>query len=300
MSVIVAAAGTVISADLPAARIDGIAEISGTYTASAKVASASALAVEVRGQHRGLLLVGLFKLTKALLLSLAGLGVLHFMHHDLAMAVEHLAGRFRLDPEGHIVNMIIAKAQLLNVQKLEWIGIGMFSYAALCLIEGAGLVMRKVWAEYITIVMTAIALPGEIYEIFRHVTSLRVALFLVNVAVLFYLLSFARRKNHASNVWNLSKIRRAQRKLSSALFASLKLTVFVLSGVLELLFFFTSDVSIGAVLGIRYFKILLNHSKKTAGGLIENANVVETTVTKQTANSASFPFQCAIPSPKVP
>ena len=297
MSMLVATVGTVISPDSPAARIGGIAEISETRTASGKVDIVSRPAVEDRGQHRGLLLVGIFKLTKTLLLSLAGFGVLHFMHNDLATALQHLASRFRLDPEGHIVSTVTTKAQLLNGQKLEWIAIGMFVYAALCLIEGVGLVMRKAWAEYITIVMTAIALPGEIFEILRHVTSLRVALFVLNAAVLLYLLSLAHKKNNASNVWNLSTIRRIQMKACSVLITSLRGMVFVLIGVLELMFFFTSDVSIGAILGFRYLKILLNRPKKAKGALVENANVIETKVTMQSANAASLPFQCAIPAP---
>jgi uncharacterized membrane protein (DUF2068 family) len=46
---------------------------------------------------------------------------------------------------------------------------------------------EKVWAEYLTAIITASFLPLEIFELTHRVTSIRVGLFVVNVAVLVYL-----------------------------------------------------------------------------------------------------------------
>ena len=63
-----------------------------------------------------------------------------------------------------------------------------FIYASLDLIEGIGLYFEQVWAEYLTLAITASFLPWEVFEIFRRVTPVRVGLLAVNAAVLVYLL----------------------------------------------------------------------------------------------------------------
>jgi len=63
-----------------------------------------------------------------------------------------------------------------------------FIYASLDLIEGTGLYLEKIWAEYLTLTITASFLPWEIFEVFRRVTWIRSGLLLVNTLVFFYLL----------------------------------------------------------------------------------------------------------------
>ena len=64
----------------------------------------------------------------------------------------------------------------------------MFAYAALFIVEGAGLWMGKVWAEYLTVIATASFLPFEIYEAMKHVTALRLTVLVINAAILVYLI----------------------------------------------------------------------------------------------------------------
>jgi uncharacterized membrane protein (DUF2068 family) len=63
--------------------------------------------------------------------------------------------------------------------------------AAYALVEGCeavGLWRQKRWAEYLTVVATAGFLPFEIREIIHRVTVVRVGAFVINMAVLIYLL----------------------------------------------------------------------------------------------------------------
>ena len=53
--------------------------------------------------------------------------------------------------------------------------------------------MEKVWAEYLTVGVTASFLPWEMYEIVRRLDWLRVGLLVVNLVVLAYLLWWLRR-----------------------------------------------------------------------------------------------------------
>ena len=63
----------------------------------------------------------------------------------------------------------------------------MFFDAGLDFIEGTGLVLRKTWAEYFTLILTASFLPWEFFEIARHVTITKICLTILNILVVLYL-----------------------------------------------------------------------------------------------------------------
>lgn len=142
----------------------------------------------------GLLLIGLFKLLEAAFFTAVGLGVLHFLHRDLGDAVLRWTTRLRMDPEGRAVNFLLDHVDSITEHRLKLIGVGTFLYAVIRVTEGVGLVLEKVWAEYLTVGVTAAFLPWEMYEIVRDVDAIRVGLFVINLAVLAYLLWSLKRK----------------------------------------------------------------------------------------------------------
>jgi len=66
------------------------------------------------------------------------------------------------------------------------------AYAALEGIEAVGLWYQKRWAEYLTLIATSLFLPLEVIEMVHHFTAFKVVAFVINVAVVVYLL-FAKR-----------------------------------------------------------------------------------------------------------
>jgi uncharacterized membrane protein (DUF2068 family) len=60
------------------------------------------------------------------------------------------------------------------------------------LTEGFGLLFRKRWAEYLTIIATGSFIPLEIYEIARHCSAARILLLIGNVAIVVYLIVHVR------------------------------------------------------------------------------------------------------------
>ena len=67
-------------------------------------------------------------------------------------------------------------------------------YAALFLTEGTGLLFRKRWAEWLTIVATSSLMPIEVYELFKKFTAVRLVALLINAAVVLYLIYLVRQK----------------------------------------------------------------------------------------------------------
>jgi uncharacterized membrane protein (DUF2068 family) len=71
---------------------------------------------------------------------------------------------------------------------LHLVGAVLLTYAAVEGIEAVGLWYQQRWAEYLTFLVTASLLPLELYEIVNHATPFKLLAFLVNVAVVVYLL----------------------------------------------------------------------------------------------------------------
>ena len=169
--------------------------MSGTSIPVETAAPAGKAGATHASHRRGLLLIGLFKLSKSLFFFGVGLGALHLMHKDLGNEIMRVAQEVRfVDPESRFVLLMMKKADMIDAARLREIGFGTFAYSALALIEGTGLMLEKVWAEYLTLSLTVAFLPWEVYELIREPSWFRLGLLAINELVLVYLLSILRRK----------------------------------------------------------------------------------------------------------
>jgi uncharacterized membrane protein (DUF2068 family) len=141
---------------------------------------------------RWIIAIGVFKLLQALLFIALGVGAIRLLHKDLMDLAERLILAMRFDPEGRFVNLFLDKVALIDPHRLKQISAVVFAIAALDIMEGTGLVLEQVWAEYVTLVLTASFLPLEFFEILRHATWIRMVLLIINLAVVVYLLYYVR------------------------------------------------------------------------------------------------------------
>ncbi|MBV8671984.1 MAG: DUF2127 domain-containing protein [Acidobacteriaceae bacterium] len=148
----------------------------------------------VSASERWIVVIGVWKLLEAALLIFLGIGALKLLHKDLVDVVTRFIIDIGRDPEGHFANLVLDKVALIDPHRLKQISMAVFAGAALHVIEGVGLVLRKVWAEYVTLILTASFLPWEIIEIIRHNTWIRVVLLLVNLAVVIFLVFYVQTK----------------------------------------------------------------------------------------------------------
>jgi len=139
-------------------------------------------------RNKWIVLIASYKTLQAILFALIGLGARHLLHKDVGDELGALADHLRFNPESRLVNIILDRASLLNDPILRRIGILAFAYSALSYVEGIGLYFEKVWAEYLTLIITASFLPLEIIEIFKRQTWFRFSLLAVNLLVFVYLL----------------------------------------------------------------------------------------------------------------
>ncbi len=133
-------------------------------------------------------LIAVFKLLKATLLVALGVGAFRLLHKDIYTLIEHSIEALKLDPGSRFVDALLAKAANLHPEQIKKLGLGSFFYAGLFLTEGIGLWMVKRWAEWLTVIITSSLIPIEIYEIHRHPSWIKVAVFVINLAIVAYLI----------------------------------------------------------------------------------------------------------------
>ncbi len=75
----------------------------------------------------------------------------------------------------------------MTPKQLKELSLGTFLYAGLFATEGVGLLMRKRWAEYFTIITTSGLVPLELFELYRHFTPVKLAVLLINLLIVLYL-----------------------------------------------------------------------------------------------------------------
>jgi uncharacterized membrane protein (DUF2068 family) len=139
-------------------------------------------------ENRIIRLIAIFKLCKALLLIVLGVGILRLVHTDATTTLDHWIARLGLDPGNHLVDRAISKVANIPPKRIRELGLGSFIYAALFLTEGIGLWLRKRWAEWFTVVMTASLVPLEVWEVHHHPSGSKIVVLILNLAIVGYLL----------------------------------------------------------------------------------------------------------------
>jgi uncharacterized membrane protein (DUF2068 family) len=133
---------------------------------------------------------------RAFVLALLGYAVLRFRSSEQSLqqtfdrvlpAAQPLAKAFDLDINSSRMVARIHRLLMTDPGTLAWIAVGLFVYAAVQVAEGVGLWSLKRWGEYLAVVATSLFLPVEIYELTDKITALRVGAFLVNIALVAYL-----------------------------------------------------------------------------------------------------------------
>ncbi|MEA2568970.1 MAG: hypothetical protein QOI24_971 [Acidobacteriota bacterium] len=128
-------------------------------------------------------LIAVFRLLKAAALVVLAVNAPRLLSPAMHERLAHLLNVSRHD----VLHRLIASVLHLSPQRVEELAIAMIAYALLFTVEGIGLWMGKVWAEYLTIVATASFIPFEIYEVMKRVSAARVSALVINIVIVIYL-----------------------------------------------------------------------------------------------------------------
>ena len=146
-----------------------------------------------RSHHTGLAVIALFKVLKGLLLLFLGFGLLKLVHAEIATLFSLLIEALHLNADSRLIHALVLKVDALQPHSVLLAGLVSLGYAAMLLVEGIGLWLEFTWAAYLTVVSTSLLLPFERYEIIKQVSILRVGVLLLNLVIVFYLVSQLKR-----------------------------------------------------------------------------------------------------------
>src|SRR5258706_8950669 len=113
-------------------------------------------------------LIAAMKLAKAAALIAVAFGLLsHQWLHDL-------------HPNNHYVRDAVARILDMSPHARDVVAIATFGYAALFVVEGVGLMLDKLWAEYMTTLVTMSFIPIELYELIERGSVPKAAVLVIN------------------------------------------------------------------------------------------------------------------------
>lgn len=118
----------------------------------------------------------------------AGLGALRILHKDINEVLWHWVELLRLDPASRYVGIAWEKIVRIDPKKIHEMALLAACYSALFFAEGIGLWLGKRWAEWLTVVVTGSLIPFEIYELLHKPSAPKLAVLVVNAAIVFYLI----------------------------------------------------------------------------------------------------------------
>jgi uncharacterized membrane protein (DUF2068 family) len=136
------------------------------------------------------------RLVRAMVLIAAAFGVYRFSSAQTAMRrsfgswlpyFRPIFDRLGVDLDRTTIVHEATKALHAGHGVLVLVAVGLLGYGLLEAIEGVGLWMAKRWAEYLTVIATAVFIPYEVYELTKSVTVTKAGAFAINVAAVVYL-----------------------------------------------------------------------------------------------------------------
>ena len=136
--------------------------------------------------------IALFKLFKAFVLVVVMATSFTFIRHEPTQILTRWALSFHVDPENSYVHTLLSWLLRIDVKQLELFAVGTGLYALMFAVEGVGLWLLKPWAEYLTILSTAVFLPLEGYEIIHRPSLTKCAVLVINVVIVAYLVERVR------------------------------------------------------------------------------------------------------------
>ena len=136
-----------------------------------------------RDRSKVIRLIAVFRLLKALALVVLAVNAPRLLNPATHERLVHLPYVSHHDA----LHRLVASVLHLSPQRVPGLVIAMIAYALLFTVEGIGLWMGKVWAEYLTIVATASFIPFEIYEVMKRVSAARVSALGINIVIVIYL-----------------------------------------------------------------------------------------------------------------
>lgn len=148
-----------------------------------------------RKRSRALVAIVIYKSLVAGLLAISCIALLLAIKNY--QIIDEFANQYVLEGKREIIRFILSKFLSLNPKSLQFSVIFAGVYAVVTVIEAFGLWYEKKWASLLVIGLVGISLPLEVWELIQGVSLLKLIVFVVNLAILCYLIFHFRHNQDA-------------------------------------------------------------------------------------------------------
>ncbi len=139
-------------------------------------------------------LIALERFVRGLLLIAAGIYLVTHVGSDLGRLAGRIMRAVELDPRRPFLHRIVRDLHRLRAGTVLLTGIAAVAYGILETVEGVGLWRDRLWAEFLTVIATALLVPLELYELVRKPSALKAGGIAVNIVIVVYLARRLRRR----------------------------------------------------------------------------------------------------------
>ncbi len=145
------------------------------------------------GQHGASLQVlrgiATLELAKGMIVLLAACGVLLLVRREDPWDIaDGLLRLLHISPDHHFAQVFLDWADSLTSAKIWTVAAAALSYSILRFLEAYGLWYARAWAEWIALISGSLYLPFEIYKLIHKQSLFHISVFLVNVAIVLYMI----------------------------------------------------------------------------------------------------------------
>ncbi len=143
---------------------------------------------EVHRPDFGVRIIIVWKIIKGCLLLAVGIAAFGLVGRDLHGLGLRLVEWLGIDPASPRIAHLLHRLIDVSSGRMVAVGIGAMAVATVMFIEAWGLHRRRVWAEWLTVIVTASLIPLEFYHLAHHTTIGKVLTLIANIAIVIYLL----------------------------------------------------------------------------------------------------------------
>ena len=132
-------------------------------------------------------LIALERMLRGVILAAGGVYLLLHLGSDYGRLAERIMRAVELDPRRHFLHSIVARLHRLHAEQLRLVGALAIGYGGVEMVEGVGLWLDQLWAEYLTITVTALLIPFEVYELVKAPSVWKAGGIAINIIIVLYL-----------------------------------------------------------------------------------------------------------------
>jgi len=124
---------------------------------------------------------------RGIVLLVAGVYLVTHLGSDFGRLADRAMRALELDPRRPFLHRIISRLHHLHAGTVLVTGIAAMLYGVLETVEGVGLWLDELWAEYLTVIATSLLVPLEAYELVHKPSVFKAAGIAVNLVIVGYL-----------------------------------------------------------------------------------------------------------------